>query len=83
MPVGDPQEQQDDRSPAANSRQGVQLRALNRIALEAITVNPVALQSHRFDSAQLRGLLEAAIPDVPIFDVLHPDYTDARQPARA
>jgi len=62
------------RGPEWYRRQGVALRTLNRIALEAITVNPVAPQSHRFDSAQLRSLLAQAIPDVPIFDVLHPDY---------
>jgi hypothetical protein len=71
------------RGPEWYRRQGVQLQTLKRIELEAITVNPVAPQSHRFDSAQLRGLLEEAIPDVPIFDVLHPDYPGVRQPAPA
>ena len=67
------------RGPEWYRRQGVQLQTLNRIELEAITVNPVAPQSHRFDSAQLRGLLEEAIADVPIFDVLHPDYGTLRE----
>jgi hypothetical protein len=71
------------RGPDWYRRQGVHLQTLKRIALEAITVNPVAPQSHRFDSSQLRMLLEDAIPDVPIFDVLHPDYAGVRQPARA
>jgi hypothetical protein len=71
------------RGPDWYRRQGVDLQTLNRIALEAITVNPVAPQSHRFDSAQLRALLEDAIPDVPIFDVLHSDYAGMRQPAPA
>ena len=62
------------RGPAWYRHQGVRLRALARTELEAITVNPVAPHSHRLDSAQLRGLLREAIPDVPIFDVLHPDY---------
>ncbi len=62
------------RGPEWYRRQGVVLRTLERIALEAITVNPVAPQSHRFDSAQLRQLLGEAIPNVPIFDVLDPDY---------
>ncbi len=62
------------RGPEWYERQGVHLRTLNRIALEAITVNPVAPQSHRFDSAQLRELLSEAIPNVPIFDVLDPEY---------
>jgi hypothetical protein len=68
------------RGPEWYQRQGVVLRTLNRVALEAITVNPVAPQSHRLDSAQLRSLLREAIPGVPIFDVLHPDYRGSRAP---
>ncbi len=67
------------RGPDWYRRQGVRLQTLNRIALEAITVNPVAPESHRFDSAQLRALLENAIRDAPIFDVLSPDYAGARR----
>jgi hypothetical protein len=67
------------RGPDWYRRQGIHLRTFDRIALEAITVNPVAPQSHRFDSEQLRGLMREAIPDVPVFDVLHPDYAGARQ----
>ena len=63
------------RGPEWYRRQGILLKTLKRIELEAITVNPLAPQSHSFDSAQLRGLLEAAIPDVPVFDVLHADYS--------
>lgn len=70
------------RGPEWYRRQGVVLRALERIALKAITVNPVAPQSHRFDSAQLRALLAEAIPDVPIFDVLDKGYADRLPPAR-
>jgi len=65
------------RGPEWCRRQGVELQALNRVELHAITVNPVAPQSHRFDSEQLRALLQEAIPEVPIFDVLHPDYLGA------
>jgi hypothetical protein len=54
------------------ARQGVHLRALNPIDLRAITVNPVAPQSHRFDSRKLREALEAEIDGVPVFDVLDP-----------
>ncbi len=54
------------RSPEWYRRQGIRL--------QAITVNPVAPQSHRFGSERLRALLREAIPDVPVFDVLHPDY---------
>ncbi len=54
--------------------QGIELRALETIALAALTVNPLAPESHSFDSAELRAMLGEAIPDVPIFDVLHGDY---------
>jgi hypothetical protein len=63
------------RGPEWYRRQGIRLKTFRRIELEAITVNPLAPRSHSFDSAQLRGLLEAAIPDVPVFDVLHADYS--------
>lgn len=71
------------RGPEWFRRQGVHMQALARIALEALTVNPVAPQSHRFESAELRAQLAEAIPDVPIFDVLHADYAGTREPARA
>jgi hypothetical protein len=45
--------------------------------LKAITVNPVAPQSHRFDSKQLRELIEAAVGEVPVLDVLDPSYLAA------
>jgi hypothetical protein len=65
------------------ARQGVHLRATERIALEALTVNPVAPQSHHFDSGELRGRLVEAIPEIPIFDVMHPDYrTACRSPGQ-
>jgi hypothetical protein len=60
--------------PGWYARQGIAIAARNKIDLRAITVNPVAPQSHRFDSEQLRELIEAAIPDVPVLDVLDPDY---------
>jgi hypothetical protein len=63
-----------ERGPEWYRRQGVQLQTLNAIELQAITVNPVAPQSHRFGSAQLRALMEEAIPDVPVFDVLSETY---------
>ena len=66
------------RGPWWYERQGVHLRTLKRISLEAITVNPVAPQSHRFDSAELRMRLSEAIPGVPIFDVLHADALAGR-----
>jgi hypothetical protein len=55
-------------------RQGLWISVLAPIELRAITVNPVAPQSHSFDSPRLRALLEEAIPDVPIIDVRDPAY---------
>jgi hypothetical protein len=66
------------RGPEFYAHQGLHLRALARTALLAITVNPIAPESHRFDSAQLRGSIEAAIPAVPVLDVLDPRYLDVR-----
>ena len=62
------------RGPAWYRRQGVRIQVLNRIELAAVTVNPVAPGAHRFDSEQLRSLIEEALPGVPIFDVLDPSY---------
>jgi hypothetical protein len=63
--------------------QGLTLRALRPTSVLALTVNPLAPQSHRFDSAELRALLEDSIDGVPIFDVCHPDYREAREPLRS
>lgn len=62
------------------ARAGIELRVLRPIELLALTVNPVAPQSHSFDSAALRARLAAAIPDLPVFDVLHPSYTRSAPP---
>jgi hypothetical protein len=51
-------------------RQGVEIEVRTTIDLKAITVNPVAPQSHRFDSKQLRELIETTVQDVPVLDVL-------------
>jgi hypothetical protein len=58
-------------------RQGVAIEVRRTIELKAITVNPVAPQSHRFNSKQLRELIETAVWDVPVLDVLDPDYRAA------
>jgi hypothetical protein len=58
------------RSPGWFRRQGLAIEVLRAIELKAITVNPVAPQSHRFDSGRLRTLIEEAIDDIPVFDVL-------------
>jgi hypothetical protein len=62
------------RGPSWYERQGLSIAVLNTIELMAITVNPIAPQSHRFDSQQLRELIEAAVPGVPVLDVLDPSY---------
>jgi hypothetical protein len=72
-----------ERGPQWYARQGLAIQTLDSIALEAITVNPLAPQSHSFDSAQLRDALGEEIEDVPIFDVLHPDYLSAERAARS
>lgn len=69
------------RGPEWYRRQGVELQVLERVELQALTVNPLAPESHRFDSARLRALLRETIADVPIFDVLADDYPGVRQPA--
>jgi hypothetical protein len=65
------------RGPEWYRRQGVHIQALERVKLEALTVNPVAPQSHRFDSEELRALLVQVIADVPIFDVLSETYAQS------
>jgi len=62
------------RGPDWYRQQGLEIEVLRTIELKAITVNPVAPQSHRFDSQQLRELIGAAVPDVPVLDVLDPSY---------
>ncbi|MEA2355591.1 MAG: hypothetical protein QOD61_1720, partial [Solirubrobacteraceae bacterium] len=60
-------------------RQGLDVRALRPIELLALTVNPLAPQSHSLDSAELRALLAQELDDLPIFDVLHADYRGVRE----
>ncbi len=56
---------------------GIEIVVARPIALLALTVNPVAPQSHAFDSAKLRALLAEKVAGVPIFDVMHPSYSGA------
>ncbi len=65
------------RGPDWYRRQGLEIEALRTIELKAITVNPVAPQAHRFDSERLRELIEAAVTNVPVLDVLHSIYRAA------
>jgi len=53
-------------------RQGISIEVLRSIELKAITVNPVAPQSHSFDSATLRAAVAEAVGDVPVLDVRDP-----------
>jgi len=57
------------RGPRWYERQGLSLRVREPIELRAITVNPVAPQSHSFDSVRLRAEISAAVGDVPVVDV--------------
>jgi len=73
--VGDPTKVfLSQRGPGWYGRQGLAIEVVRTIDLKAITINPVAPQSHRFDSRRLRELIEAAVPDVPVLDVLDPSY---------
>lgn len=63
---------------AAYRARGVALEVLAPIALRAVTVNPVAPLRHRFDSDDLRRRVERELPDVPVLDVLAPDYAADR-----
>jgi hypothetical protein len=67
-----------ERGPEHYAAQGVRIATLAPIELLAVTVNPVAPQSHSFDSAQLRARLADALPGVPVFDVLHHGYAGAQ-----
>jgi hypothetical protein len=62
------------RGPSWYRRQGLAIEVLQTIELKVITVNPLAPQSHRFDSRQLRDLIESAVPDVPVLDVRDSSY---------
>jgi hypothetical protein len=63
-----------EHGPRWYARQGVSIEVLRTIELRAITVNPVAPQSHRFDSRALRELIESAVTGVPVLDVLDESY---------
>lgn len=68
-------------SPAYYLDAGIELCVRRPIDLRALTVNPVAPQSHSFESARLRALLAEVVQGVPIFDVVHPSYGGARPAA--
>jgi hypothetical protein len=58
-----------ERNSAWYRRQGLAITVSSPINLCAVTVNPVAPNSHSFESQQLRGLLGAALPGVAVLDV--------------
>lgn len=60
------------------ARQGIAIEVLRPIDLLAITINPVAPRSHRFESQRLRRRIAEVVPDVPVFDVLDPGDRDVR-----
>lgn len=65
------------RSPRWYQRRGVHLEVLRRVDLCAITVNPVAPLSHRFDSGGLREAIAQIPSHVPVFDVRSHAYRQA------
>jgi hypothetical protein len=65
-------------SPRWYERRGVHVEVLNRVELSAVTVNPQAPLSHRFDSARLRETIAGAVPEeLPVIDVREPSYREA------
>jgi hypothetical protein len=58
-----------ERGRAWYERQGFSLRVLAPIGLRVLTINPLAPQSHSFESRRLRGLLEGAVRGVAVVDV--------------
>jgi hypothetical protein len=62
------------RGPRWYARQGIAIEVLQTIALKAITINPLAPQSHELDSRELRESIESAVSDVPVLDVLDESY---------
>jgi len=65
-----------DRGYSHYEQLGVSIETLRPIDLRALTVNPQAPQSHRFDSVRLRTMLAEAIGDLEILDVMHHSYAE-------
>src|SRR5581483_49185 len=66
-----------EHAPAWYERQGLRIEVLTPVQVSALTVNPVAPRSHQLDSERLRERLRSELADVPVFDVLAPDYAGA------
>lgn len=60
--------------PGWYARQGVSIEVRRPIELKAITVNPIAPQSHSFDSRELCEEIAAEVQDVVVLDVLSSAY---------
>jgi hypothetical protein len=60
------------RAPSWYRRQGLSIEVRRSVELKALTVNPVAPQSHRFDSDELRAALAAVADGVAVIDVRDP-----------
>ena len=61
------------RGPRWYEHQGLSLRVREPVELRAITINPVAPQSHSFESGLLREAIAAAVGDeIPVLDVREP-----------
>jgi hypothetical protein len=65
------------RGPSWYLRQGIAIEVRQTIDLKALTINPVAPQSHRFDSRELREQIEATVAELPVLDVLDASYLPA------
>jgi hypothetical protein len=64
-------------SPEWYRRRGLDLEVLKQVKLTALTVNPQAPLSHRFDSTRLRQTIEAVLPrGLPVIDVKEPGYRE-------
>ncbi len=61
-----------DHGPSWYGTHSIDIYVTRPIALAAITVNPVAPRSHRFDTVRLQVLLRDAIAGIQLFDVLEP-----------
>lgn len=57
------------RAPSWYRRQGLSIEVLRTIELKALTVNPVAPQSHSLDSGELRRAIAAIAGAIPVVDV--------------
>ena len=51
-------------------KQGMQVKVLENINVAALTVNPTSPLGYRFDQRQLAEAMQAAIPDIPVIDVM-------------